>query len=96
MIQDKQNKGDQPINNPLRPNIGSVPFHQHNGVDGTPQLSIKNIKGYVQTRIQTISAAPTGVPANNDQIQLYINGATYRIYIYDFINSVWHYITLTA
>jgi hypothetical protein len=94
MIQDKQNKGDQPIQ-PFNITPNYTSSHEHNGVD-TPRISIRNIIGYVETRIQTISSAPSGTPANNDQIKLYVNGSTYRIYIYDFTNSVWHYINLTA
>lgn len=48
-------------------------------------------------KFKIISTVPTGTPANWDsQILLYINGTTYRLYIYDYSNGVWHYVTLTA
>lgn len=45
---------------------------------------------------QTVSVAPTQIPNSPyQQIQLYVNGATYRLYVYDGVNGVWHYASLT-
>ena len=35
----------QSVNNPLQPMLGSVPYHTHNGTDGTPRLNSNNIIG---------------------------------------------------
>lgn len=46
---------------------------------------------------QTVSAVPTGSPVNwQNQIQIYVSGATYRIYWYDTVANIWHYVTATA
>lgn len=46
---------------------------------------------------QTVSTAPTLTPTRLiNQIQIYTNGATYRLYWYDTTNNVWHYVTATA
>lgn len=46
---------------------------------------------------QTVSVAPTAAPARLiNQIQIYTNGATYRLYWWDNTNNVWHYVTATA
>lgn len=53
----------------------------------------------VQNFIEVVSTAPTHTPSNvYDQVKLYVNGATLRLYICDHtVNPiVWHYITLTA
>ncbi len=47
-------------------------------------------------RFRTVSTAPSKAPKNwYEQIQIYINGATYRLYIYDTVGNVWHYVALT-
>lgn len=44
-----------------------------------------------------VSVAPTGVPKNfQKQIKIYTNGATYRLYWYDHVANVWHFVTATA
>ena len=46
---------------------------------------------------QTVSVAPTVAPLKLiNQIQIYTNGATYRLYWWDNTNNTWHYITATA
>lgn len=46
---------------------------------------------------ETVSAAPTGIPKTwFDQIKIYTNGATLRLYWYDATNATWHYVTATA
>lgn len=50
----------------------------------------------VKGSFKTMSSVPTYVPFSPDeQIVYYKNGATIRIYIYDFTNNVWSYATLT-
>lgn len=45
---------------------------------------------------QTVSVPPTTIPQSPyDQVQIYSNGSTYRLYIYDGVNRAWHYATLT-
>lgn len=51
-----------------------------------------NLQGY----IETVSAVPTATPRTMAQgMKMYVNGATLRLYIYDFTNGVWRYATLT-
>lgn len=46
---------------------------------------------------ETVSTAPTATPKTwFDQIKIYTNGATLRLYWYDATNATWHYITATA
>jgi hypothetical protein len=46
---------------------------------------------------KTVSTAPTEVPNSFfNQVQIYTNGSTYRLYWYDYTNGAWHYITATA
>ncbi len=45
---------------------------------------------------QTVSVAPTQTPVSPyQQIQIYVNSTTYRLYVYDNTAGVWHYATLT-
>lgn len=44
-----------------------------------------------------VSAAPSTPPQDAfDQIQVYVNGATLRLYWYDWSATTWHYVTATA
>lgn len=46
---------------------------------------------------ETVSTAPTNAPKGPyDQVKIYVNGATYRLYWYDGTANVWHYVTATA
>lgn len=46
---------------------------------------------------ETVSTAPTLIPVGPyDQIKVYVNGATLRLYWYDSVAHVWHYVTATA
>lgn len=46
---------------------------------------------------ETVTAVPTGKPTNAiNQIKVYTNSTTYRLYWYDVKNNVWHYVTATA
>jgi hypothetical protein len=46
---------------------------------------------------ETVSAAPTGTPQTvYDQVKIYVNSTTYRLYWYDTVGHVWHYVTATA
>lgn len=46
---------------------------------------------------QTVSTAPTATPKRIiNQIQIYTNGGTLRLYWYDTTNNTWHYVTATA
>lgn len=51
----------------------------------------------LQGTFRTVSVAPTDKPKSVvDQIVIYKNGTTYRLYWYDTANDQWHYITATA
>ena len=53
----------------------------------------ENVFGMFKTSDQV----PTGTPKNwFDQILIYKNGATLRLYWYDVTNAGWHYVTATA
>jgi hypothetical protein len=57
------------------------------------QIRARNVFGM----FQTVSTAPTLAPKNfQNQIQIYVNGATLRLYCYDTVGNLWHYITFTA
>lgn len=46
---------------------------------------------------ETVSAIPTGIPRTlYDQIKIYVNSTTLRLYWYDANAHVWHYVTATA
>jgi hypothetical protein len=46
---------------------------------------------------RTVDTAPTDAPKNLiDQIVIYKNATTYRLYWYDSTNAQWHYVTATA
>lgn len=46
---------------------------------------------------RTVSTAPTSKPRRvSEQIVIYKNGGTKRLYWYDPINDVWSYVTATA
>lgn len=55
-----------------------VPSHRHNGSDAA-QINLSDLIGL----IEVVSAAPTLVPRNLfEQIKLYSNGGTRRLYVY--------------
>lgn len=59
------------------------------GKGGRP-VDVKNITGL----FEVVSAAPTHIPKNlYDQIKLYVNGATYRIYFYDYTGAAWRLVS---
>jgi hypothetical protein len=68
--------------------------HRHNGADA-PKLNMLDMVGL----IEVVSAAPTLVPGNMfDQIKIYSNGGTRRLYVYvtDSAGSgAWRYTALT-
>ena len=46
---------------------------------------------------ETVTAAPIRNRTNIiNQIKIYTNGATLRLYWYDALNDTWHYVTATA
>lgn len=53
--------------------------------------------GDVFGTFRVVTAAPTGRPKKFiDQVVVYTNGATLRLYWFDTKASVWHYVTATA
>jgi uncharacterized protein YcfL len=73
-------------------------------IDIENKIPVQNIEMEQQKRasdlfgmFQTVSSAPTKTPINFfDQVQVYVNGSTYRLYWYDTVGNVWHYVTATA
>lgn len=66
--------------------------HAHNGFLGG-QIYLRSLFGL----FETVSVAPTTIPKTTyDQIKIYVNSTTYRLYWYDSVGSVWHYVTATA
>ncbi len=65
--------------------------HHHDGFLGG-QVYIRNLWGL----FETVSVVPTTIPKTTyDQIKFYSNATTYRLYMYDTVNNVWRYATLT-
>lgn len=66
-----------------------VPDHRHDGNDGTSKIRIRDLEG----RFDVVSVAPTNVPGNNiwEQIKIYENGGTIRLYFYDWKANVWRF-----
>lgn len=59
--------------------------------DSSPSLD--NIWGF----FPTVSIAPTNAPKRfQEQVVVYVNGATFRLYWYDASANIWHYVTATA
>lgn len=55
-------------------------------------VDIQNITGFVQV----VAVVPAGFPKSFfDQMKIYINGGTLRLYVFDYANNTWRYATLT-
>lgn len=66
--------------------------HQHDGLSATA-TRIDDLDGL----FETVDTAPTTVPKSiYDQVKIYVNGSTYRLYWYDNNANTWHYVTATA
>lgn len=62
-------------------------------VKPVPRILARNIQGMHQT----VSVAPTSVPLTmQDQIQIFVDGGTLRLYWYDVVGGAWHYVTAIA
>lgn len=65
--------------------------HLHGG--NAQSINLRSIFGL----FETVSTVPTISPQTPfEQIKIYVNGATYRLYWYDGNANVWHYVTATA
>lgn len=65
--------------------------HTHNGSDSLP-IDLANIV----SMFPTLDTAPTFTPTRLvDQVRIYKNGATKRLYIYDAENGEWDFVGLT-
>lgn len=77
--------------------------HNHDG-NNSQQINLFDIFGLYNKVVppfnllfKTVSTAPSGVPTSaSEQVQIYVNGATYRLYWFDATNQVWHYVTATV
>lgn len=64
--------------------------HQHNGAN--VRVNLYDIFGL----FQTVSAVPTAVPKSiYDQIKIYINGSTKKLYVYDYTGNAWYSATIS-
>lgn len=73
--------------------MGLIATHTHDGLGSTRINLNTDILGL----FETVSAAPAGTPRDlYDQVKIYVNGATLRLYWYDATGHVWHYVTATA
>lgn len=91
-------KSGTPVaDNLLRKDTNAAPVEDHpvrpspTGKDADP-VDIAQIVGF----FEVVSTVPTGVPSRLvDQIKIYKNGGTIRLYIYDYKNHAWRYSALT-
>lgn len=64
-----------------------IKTHDHDG-QNSKQILIRDLAGF----FEIVSVAPTHVPKNMfEQIKLYVNGATYRTYFYDYKAKAWRF-----
>lgn len=64
---------------------------EYPNIPDVPPLATENIWGM----FQTVSAVPTNVPIRMvDQIQIYSNGATYKLYVYNTTTATWQSVTI--
>jgi|1_EtaG_2_1085319.scaffolds.fasta_scaffold99314_2 hypothetical protein len=67
----------------------NVAFHAHNGID-SPRLTKNGIDLRALGFFQTVGSAPTAAPNNFlEQIQLYLNGSDWELYVYDTSAGAW-------
>ena len=60
--------------------------------DNSVKVDIKSI----ESMYEVVDAIPVHTPVRvYDQIKIYVNGATKRLYLYDYKNRAWLYATLT-
>jgi len=73
----------------LKGKFSDVPEHRHDDND-LSRVKLVELGGF----IETVSAVPTNIPRNfYDQIKLYVNGVTIRLYVYDVVNTTWRSFT---
>jgi hypothetical protein len=61
-----------------------------------PKMETQQRASDVFGMFQTVSVAPTSTPINwFNQVQIYINGATHRLYVYDTSTNAWIYVALS-
>lgn len=65
--------------------VADVPFHTHNGTDASA-LPFQNVQGFFQVVTSVPTIAPTSI---YNQVQLYVTGGNYTLYIYDTSSNVW-------
>ena len=69
-----------------------ISAHAHNGVQAS-NTDFDDIMG----TFEVVSSVPTAKPMRaSQQIKIYTNGTTYRLYWFDTVADVWHYITATT
>lgn len=76
-----------------RKEADDIRTHSHDGLASVAIDWTTDINGL----LETVSAVPAGIPKSPyDQVKIYVNGATLRLYWYDSVAHVWHYVTATA
>lgn len=68
-----------------------VRLHTHDGTN-SQQIELRALRGLFQVTDTVPTSKPVSVV---DQIVIYTNGATYRLYWYDWVNDAWRYATGT-
>ena len=68
-----------------------IKSHDHNG-ENSQRIAVDSLTGIVRTVSTVPSYSPTKIA---DQIVLYVNGGTKRLYTYDTSTKAWMYTTLT-
>ncbi len=67
--------------------------HSHSGTDSRKVRAEDLNDTFI---LETVSVAPTVAPSSHlGRMVVYINGATYRFYVWDNTNKAWKYTTLT-
>lgn len=69
--------------------LSGVPEHKHDGVD-LERTALRDLGGF----IEVVPAAPTHIPKNfYDQIKIFIDAGTPKLYVYDYVNTTWRVFT---
>jgi hypothetical protein len=69
--------------------LSGVTEHKHDGAD-LERLPLRDLGGF----IEVVPAAPTHIPKNFfDQIKIFIDAGTPKLYVYDYVNNTWRVFT---
>lgn len=69
--------------------LSGVTEHKHDGAD-LERTTLRDLGGF----IEVVPAAPTHIPKNFfDQIKIFIDAGTPKLYVYDYVNNTWRVFT---